>query len=154
MTRVGLSDDTGPVGLLAASYLASGVEPTLSQRLAARGLDRLSASDFRRDYQLLLASRAPWIRAALAGLDRLRQLPEEEAEAAVGVLSGQLQYFVRDLIQAGRKNPNARIEPVLAEVLDEYWDARLQWYAKLFLRMLAEPPAAETARSPQKAPAR
>lgn len=154
LTRVGLSDETGPVGMLIASYLASGVEPTLSQRLAARGLERLSAADFRRDYQLLLSSRAPWIRAALAGLDRLRQLPPEEAEAAVGVLSGQLQYFVRDLVQAGRKNPSARIETVLAEVLDKYWDARLQWYAKLFLRMLAEPPGAETARSLKKAPAR
>lgn len=154
LTRVGVSDETGPVGLLAASYLASGVEPTLSQRLAARGQQRLSAADFRRDYQLLLSSRAPWIRAALAGLDRLRQLPQEEAEAAVGVLSGQLQYFVRDLIQAGRKNPSARIEAVLAEVLDKYWDARLQWYAKLFLRMLAEPPAAETAAAPKKPSAR
>ena len=69
-------------------------------------------------------------------------------------MSGQLRYFVRDVIQAARKHPEASIEAVLADVLDKYWDSRLQWYAKLLLRALAEPPAQETVRAAKKASAR
>ncbi len=154
LSRIAASEQAGPVGLLIASYLARDPELALSQRLAARGLERLSAADFRRDYQLLLSSRAPWIKSALAGLGRLRELPPEEAEAAVNVLSGQLRYFVRDVIQAGRKNPEASIDVVLADVLDKYWDARLQWFAKLMLRALADSPAAETVRAAKKGSSR
>ncbi|HXT60737.1 MAG TPA: hypothetical protein VN699_19010, partial [Pirellulales bacterium] len=151
LARVGASERSGPVGCLVAAWLASGVEPKLSQRLAARGLERLSAADFRRDYQLLLASRSPWIKSVLAGIGRLGDLPPEEAEAAVSVMSGQARYFVRDVISALRKRRETPTETVLAEVLDKYWESRLQWYAKLLLRALAEPPNPETVRAPKKA---
>ena len=72
LTRIGTSEATGPVGLLLAAFLTSGVAPGVSQRLATVGLERLTAADFRRDYQLLLSSRSPWFKAALVGLIRLR----------------------------------------------------------------------------------
>ncbi|HXT60881.1 MAG TPA: hypothetical protein VN699_19740, partial [Pirellulales bacterium] len=75
----------------------------------------------------------------------------EEAEAAVSVMSGQARYFVRDVISALRKRRETPTETVLAEVLDKYWESRLQWYAKLLLRALAEPPNPETVRAPKKA---
>jgi hypothetical protein len=151
LSRVGASEQTGPIGYLVGAWLASGVEPKLSQRLATRGLEKLSAADFRRDYQLLLASRSPWIRSALAGLGRLRDLSPEEAEAAVNVLTGQTRYFLRDVVSALRKRRDAPTEVVLADVLDKYWDSRVQWYVKLLLRAMAEPPSQETVRAPKKA---
>ena len=151
LNRIGASEQAGPVGLLVAAWLASGVEPKLSQRLAAAGLENLSAADFRRDYQLLLGSRSPWVRSALTGIGALRDLPPEEVEAAANVLTGQSRYFLRDLAAALRKRRDAPTETVLAEVLDKYWDSRFQWYAKLLLKAMADAPAAETVRSPKKA---
>lgn len=151
LSRIGSSDQSGPIGLIVAAWLASGVEPKLSQRLAARGLENLSAADFRRDYQLVLGSRSPWIKSALAGIARLRDLSPDEVEAAANVLTGQSRYFMRDLVAAMRKHRDAPTETVLADVLDKYWDSRFQWYAKLLLRAMAEAPVAETVRAPKKA---
>jgi hypothetical protein len=150
LSRIGSGDQAGPVGLLIAAWLASGVEPKLSQRLAAQGLENLSAADFRRDYQLLLGSRSPWIKSALAGIGRLRDLPPDEVEAAANILTGQSRYFMRDLVAALRKHRDAPTETVLADVLDKYWDSRFQWYAKLLLRAMSEAPVAETVRAPKK----
>ena len=150
LSRIGTSEQTGPIGYLVSAWLAAHVEPELSRRLAARGLERLSAEDFRRDYHLLLASKSPWIRSALAGIGRLRDLPAEEVDAAVNLLSGQSRYFLRDLVAASRKQRDVSTETVIAKVLDKYWETRYQYYAKVLLRAVAEDPSQETARAAKK----
>ena len=150
LTRIGAAEQTGPIGYLVAAWLAANVEPELSRKLAARGLEKLSPEDFRHDYHLLLASQSPWIRSALAGIGRLRDLPAEEVNAAVNLMAGQSRYFLRDVVAALRKRRDASTETIVAAVLDKYWENRYQYYAKVLLRAMAEGPSQETARTPKK----
>jgi hypothetical protein len=48
------SSETGPLGYLTAAALLGRTQPPLARKFAARGLERLSEADFRRDCRLFL----------------------------------------------------------------------------------------------------
>lgn len=150
LTLVDGAAQTGPLGYLAATLMSMIVEPAMTQRLAAHGLEKLELADFRRDYALLLESRHPWVQSALAGLKRFSQLDAEQIEAAVRVLPGPLAGFVGDLARRLRAVPDGPADVVLAGLLDEYWESGLRLQAGFVLRWLGESPPPATAKAKAK----
>jgi hypothetical protein len=137
------SATTGPVGHLAAALLAGMIEPSLVRRFAASGLERMTLTDFRRDYSLVLESRSPIVASALAGLGQLSKLDAAHTQAALSVLPKPLASFLGDLVERQRTLPDAPTDVVLAGLLDDYWSGGLEIQVRFVLRWLADsaPPA-------------
>jgi hypothetical protein len=141
------SATTGPAGHLVAALVAGMIEPTLVNRFATAGLQKLTIADFRRDYSLLLESRSPTVASAFAGLERLSKLDPAQAQAAVSVLPKPLASFVGDLVARQRTLPDAPVDVVLAGLLDDYWSGGLEVQARFVLRWLADSSASATAKA-------
>ncbi|HET6879662.1 MAG TPA: hypothetical protein VFI31_05895, partial [Pirellulales bacterium] len=148
------SATTGPAGHLVAALLAGMIEPSLVNRFATAGLQKLTIADFRRDYSLLLESRSPAVALVFAGIDRLSKLDPAQAQAAVSVLPKPLASFIGDLIARQRTLPDAPLDVVLAGLLDDYWSGGLEVQARFVLRWLADSSAPATAKSRQKSKSR
>ena len=144
------SASTGPLGHLAAALLAGMIEPALVNRFAAAGLEKLSIADFRRDYSLVLESRAPAVDAALKGLGQLARLDPAQTQAAISVLPKPLASFLGDFVERQRTLPDAPTDVVLAGLLDDYWSGGLEIQARFVLRWLADSSAPATARAKAK----
>ncbi len=148
------STTTGPLGHLASALIAGMIEPTLVNRFASAGLNKLTIADFRRDYSLLLESRSPAVATVFQGLGRLGKLDPAHSQAAVSVLPKPLASFVGDLVQRERTLPDAPTDVVLAGLLDDYWASGLEIQARFVLRWLADSSASATAKSKAKSKAR
>lgn len=142
----------GPLGHLAAALVAGMIEPTLVNRFASAGLNKLDIAAFRRDYSLLLESRSPVVGSVFRGLGRLGKLDPAHSQAAVSVLPKPLASFVGDLVARERTLPDAPAEVIFAGLLDDYWTSGLELQARFVLRWLAESSA--TARGKTKVKAR
>ncbi|HEV3340989.1 MAG TPA: hypothetical protein VG125_11550, partial [Pirellulales bacterium] len=146
------SATAGPLGHLAAALLAGMIEPTLVKRFAAGGLEKLSITDFRRDYSLILESRSPVVESALSGLGQLGKLDPAHSQAALSVLPKSLGSFLGDLVERERTLTNAPTDVVLAGLLDDYWSSGLELQVRFVLRWLADsaPPATAKGKSKSK----
>lgn len=147
------SATAGPAGHLASALIAGMLEPTLVNRFASAGLNKLTIADFRRDYSLLLESRSPAVASVFQGLGRLGKLDPAHSQAAISVLPKPLASFLGDLIARERTVPDAPTEVVLAGLLDDYWASGLEMKARFVLRWLADSSANATAKSKAKAKA-
>jgi hypothetical protein len=147
------SASTGPLGHLAAALLAGMIEPTLVHRFAAGGLEKMTLTDFRRDYSLVLESRSPIVASALNGLGQLSKLDPAHSQAALSVLPKPLASFLSDLVERQRTVPDAPTDVVLAGLLDDYWASGLEIQVRFVLRWLADtsPPATAKGKSKTKA---
>ena len=145
---------TGPAGHLLAALLAGMIEPTLVNRFATAGLEKLNIADFRRDYSLVLESRDPAVAAALNGLGQLAKLDPAQSQAAISVLPRPLASFLGDYVERQRTLPDAPTDVVLAGLLDDYWTGGLEIQARFLLRWLADASGRATARAKGKTKAR
>jgi TPR repeat protein len=120
------SPDTGPLGYWAAASLVAQVQPGPARRFAARGLERLSAADFRRDCQLFFQDNSPLgqclgkLAAALGNLD------DEDLGALVAGSSPASQDFLRESARALRQAKGQPVIKSLAPALDVYWEKELR----------------------------
>ncbi len=135
------SDHTGPVGYEAIARLLDLANSPARGFFASRGLTRLSAGDFRHDYELLLdsncVSRQCLVNLALglAGLD------DGELEALAGLFSPDNAALLRRSVQLLRQNTSQTLAETLSPVLNEVWDKRLKQMIETDLLKLAKPPA-------------
>lgn len=154
LVRVDRSDQTGPLGYLASTVASLMIEPAMTRRMAAHGLEKSAITDFRRDYLLLLESRGPWVPSAMAGMKQLSQLDARRIDSAVGVLPKPLGQFVADLTGRLQELPDAPTDVVLAGLLDDYWETGLRLRVRLALVWLSElaapPPATAKAKAKAK----
>jgi hypothetical protein len=141
LTGVYESVETGPLGYLAVAEVLEHYQPALARKFAARGLERLSAADFRRDCRLLLEGNSICSQCCQRLAARVRALDDDQLAALVKVESAARGEFIRE---CSRRLRAAKEEPVfeaLAPALDAYWEQELREQVATALRAQAFDPA-------------
>ncbi|MGA2541513.1 MAG: hypothetical protein ABSG78_08100 [Verrucomicrobiota bacterium] len=142
------SDHTGPVGFEAIARLLDLANSPARGPFASRGLTRLSATDFRHDYELLLDGTCVLrqclvnVALGLAGLD------DAELQALAGLLSPDNAALLRRSVQLMRQNPGQTLAETLSPVLNQVWDTRLKPIVEADLLNLAKPPSTNAPPAP------
>ena len=88
LQKICASDSSGPVCFLTASGLLRYVNAPASRFLAARGLEKLSLADFRKDYRLLLDDHCTVARTVERMAVAFRAMSDQEVERAAKLYAG------------------------------------------------------------------
>jgi hypothetical protein len=104
----------------------STLQPPLARKFAARGLERLSAADFRRDCRLFFAGDSISSQCCQRLAAALRDLDDQQAAALANLQSPARGEFIQE---CARRLWAAKDQPVLetlAPPLDLYWEKELR----------------------------
>lgn len=133
------SQEVGPIGYLATAKLLTRVNPSLSRLFAAKGLGKLSFSDFEKDWRLfmwkdhLLSRCVDGMARALKGLD------DEEVETLLTFLSDEQGGFMKQYLKRLKDDPAEQTRAAIASPLERYWEKELKDEVRQALRRLAFP---------------
>jgi len=141
LTGVYESGETGPLGYLAIAEALSHFQPMLARKFAARGLERLSVVDFRRDCRLFLGGSSVFSQCCQRLAANLRGLDEEQVAALAKLQSPARGEFVRECFRRLRAGKDQPVLEVLAPVLDTYWEQELKEQVATALKAWAFDPA-------------
>jgi predicted DCC family thiol-disulfide oxidoreductase YuxK len=121
------SGETGPIGCLVTAQLLKSQNSPLAKAMAARGLERLSADDFRRDCRLFLDENKLCGRWAAVLAVTVRNLNEQELNALMEPVPAPLADFIRDCVPRLRaaKKDQPLVETI-APALDAFWGKELK----------------------------
>jgi Ankyrin repeats (3 copies)/Sel1 repeat/Ankyrin repeat len=115
------SPDTGPLGCLALAQLLGRFQPPLAREAAARGLERLTAADLRRDCRLLLTGDSILSQCCQALVEGLRDMEDAQVEAVVKEQSPATAQFIRESVKRLRANRQQPAFEALGPILDALW---------------------------------
>ena len=140
LQRIYESKETGPIGCLATGNLLNIIKwPQWphARAFADRGLERLSADDFRNDWRLLLKGESVLAQCLVRTAEAFRDLDDEDIEALVLLLPPERATFVRNSVRLLREEKGKPVGEVLRPALDEYWEKVLKKRVEAALRKLA-----------------
>jgi TPR repeat protein len=126
LTGIYESKETGPLGYLAITEVLSHFQALLARKFAARGLERLSAADFRRDCRLFLEGSSISSQCCQRLAASLRALDEEQVAALAKLQSPACGEFIRESARRLRAVENQPVLEALAPALDAYWEQELK----------------------------
>lgn len=132
------SSATGPLGYLVTAQLLKAQDAPGTQAMAARGLERLSANDFRRDCQVFLDENKLCGRLAVGLAGTVSNLDAPELDALLSPMTPVWADFIRDCTR--RLHAAKKDQPLLdtiAPALDGLWEKVLQRETADSLRELA-----------------
>ncbi len=130
------SDQTGPIGYLTIAQLLTYIKSPEARLFATRGLTRLAAGDFRKDWQLLIEGDSRLGRSLQQLAVALGALEEDDVEALTGILPSEAATLVRDSARALRANKTRPVAEILDPFLSEYWDNALKQKVRARLRAI------------------
>jgi hypothetical protein len=133
--------DTGPLGCLALADVLARFQPPLAREVAARGLERLSAADFRCDCRLLLTGDSILSECCQALVTGLRDIDPGKLDALLSQEPAFVGNFVRDGMERLRADTNQPVFEALAPALDGLWDGGLKQRVAEALQAQAVDPA-------------
>ena len=140
LQRIYESKETGPIGCLATGNLLNIIKwPQWphARAFADRGLERLSAGDFRNDWRLLIEGESVLAQCLVRTAEAFRDLDDEDIEALVLLLPPERATFVRNSVRLLREGKGKPVGEVLRPALDEYWEKVLKKRVEAALRKLA-----------------
>jgi Sel1 repeat len=126
LTGIYESKETGPLGYLAIAEVLSHFQPLLARKFAARGLERLSAADFRRDCRLFLEGSAISSQCCQRVAANLGALDEEQAATLAKLQSPARGEFIQETARRLRATKDQPVLEALAPALDTYWEQELK----------------------------
>ena len=126
VTEVYESSETGPLAYWATASLVGRTDSPWKQKFAARGLERLSAEDFRRDCRVLLTGQSVLSQCFQKLAAALGQLSDEELAAVVEKQSPPRAAFIRDCARRLREAKEQAAFDAIAPALDIYWQDELK----------------------------
>jgi len=130
------SGETGPLGYLIIARLLGKLQSPLAQKFAARGLERLSAADFRHDCSLFLAGNSVSSQCCQRLATTLRGLDEEQVAVVAKLQSPARSEFIQDCARRLRAAKDQPVLETLAPALDRYWETELKGEVSRLLRGL------------------
>ena len=122
LTGIYESSETGPLGYLAIAEVLGHFQPPLARKFAARGLERLSAADFRRDCRLFLEGNSISSQCCQRLAASLRALDDEQVAALAKLQSPARGEFIRECSRRLRAAKDQPVLEALAPALDAYWE--------------------------------
>jgi outer membrane protein assembly factor BamA len=135
LTEMANSADIGPLGECLLALVAPLANEDLGETCGLAGLQRLSAKDFRRDYEPLLAQDS-WLGKFVVSLAQAVRTLDAAELAALGRLlpaSVPREGLVQSLREL-KSDPRAPIEVVLPQALDRLWIDVLRAHISKHLR--------------------
>jgi hypothetical protein len=126
LTGIYESGETGPLGYLTVARVLSKLQPPLARKFAARGLERLSAADFRRDYRLFLAGDSISSQCCQRLAAALRDLDDQQTTALANLQSPARGEFIQECARRLRAAKDQPVLETLAPALDLYWEKELK----------------------------
>ena len=140
LTEIYESSETGPLGYLTVAQVLSQMQPPLARKFAARGLERLSTEDFRRDCRLFLTGDAVLSQCCQRLAAALRELDDEQVAALAKLQSPVRGEFIRECARRLRAAKDQPVMEALAPALDSYWEGELKEQVATALRAQAFDP--------------
>jgi hypothetical protein len=138
MSDIYLSKETGPLGFLVTAASLEYLQQETSKHFAAKGLERLSLDDFRRDYRLFLDDHYLTGRFAARLAVTLGNLNEPQLNALLESLPATQADFVRDCAQRLHAAPKSQpLLTTIAPALDTYWEKDLKEKIAVSLKKIA-----------------
>ena len=134
LTGIYESGETGPLGYLTIAQVLRGIQPPLARKFAARGLERLSPADFRRDCQLFLAGNSISSQCLQKLAAALRDLNDEHLTALAKGESPARGEFIREGSRRLRAAKDQPMLEALGPALDSYWESELKEHVANALR--------------------
>ncbi len=137
LTEIYESSETGPLGYLAIAQILTRFQPPLAQKFAARGLERLSTSDFHHDCHQFLTGESITSQCCERLAATLRELDDERVAALAKLQSPARGEFVRECVRRLRAAKGQPVLETLTPALDLYWEKELKEQVANKLRGLA-----------------
>ena len=128
------SNETGPLGCLAVTELLNRLHDPLARKFAARGLERLSPADFRRDCQMFLTGNSVASQCCQRLVTALRDLDNEHLTALTKEESPALGEFLQEGSRRLRAANGQPMLETLEPTLDSYWESELKEQVANLLR--------------------
>jgi TPR repeat protein len=126
LTEIYESSQTGPLACLAVAQVQAGMQPPQVRKFAARGLERLSAADFRRDWSPFLAGNSVFSQCCQRLAAALGKLDDEQVAELAKAQSPAFGEFVRECSRRLRANKEQPLADALGPALDAYWERELK----------------------------
>jgi hypothetical protein len=131
------SSQVGPIGYLTISELLAEINSPYAAMFAQLGLQRLSAADFEKDIELLLAGNSALAQCFQRLATAVRQLSEEDVRALAAVFPPAIERSLLNASKLLHERPNDPIADVLPPAFDAYWEESLRAQVERRLQELA-----------------
>ena len=142
LTELCESSETGPLGFLAAAMLLNQFHSPATRQIAARGLERLSAEDFRRDCRVLLTGHSVLSQCLQNLASSLAGLNEDAVNALTASQPHARATFIRECARRLRESKGQPVFEALAPALDQYWNSEFRAEVAAALRSQSVDPVA------------
>ena len=139
LRRIYESPHTGPIGYLASAKLLTLVNKPLSRVFAARGLQRLSFSDFQKDWALVVTEDRLLFKCFESMAQAAGDLEGAEVDQLLAMFPREQHSFVRDCLQRLQEADTIPAHEALVSSLEVYWENTLKEEVRLALRRLVFP---------------
>jgi hypothetical protein len=133
------SSQVGPIGYLTIAELLAEINSPYAAMFAQLGLQRLSATDFEKDVELLLAGNSALAQCFQRLATAVRQLSEEDARALAAVFPPAIERSLLNASELLHARPNDPIADVLPPAFDRYWEGSLREQVERKLQELTVP---------------
>jgi ankyrin repeat protein len=138
LERAYKSDDIGPIGYLVIAELLTYIKHPAVSAFAQRGLEQLSATDFRKDARLLFEKNSGLADSFARMAAAIKNLDDKDVEALAAILPPGAGEFIRQSVQLLRGRNGTPLDEVLLPAFDEYWVKELKGKVQVRLSKLAE----------------
>lgn len=119
------SDENGPLCFLATGCLLELLNPRLARPFAAKGLEKLSVDDFRKDYHILIHGDGIAGECIRRAAEILRDLDRPQVELLTKAFPGEHGRLLGRAAEVLRRHRDRPIAEALPEVLDDLWQRGL-----------------------------
>lgn len=145
LQRLYESRQTGPIGYLTLARLLAHIQSPTARPFAIRGLTRLSAENFRQDWQLVLQGDSVLAQVVQGFISALAELQEDEVQALAAVLPREAGRLLLHGARTVRENQGRPLPETVAPILERYWDESLRAVIQAQLREVLSQGSRQTA---------
>jgi tetratricopeptide (TPR) repeat protein len=136
LKKVYESEQRGPLCFLVTGALFESVNPSLATVMLCRGLERLSAADFRKEYPILLDPKYPLGQCAHRMAASLRKLDDRDVQALSTLLPEKSAAAFRRWVSDLHRDPKLSVDLAIPALLDAFWQSGLREHVKAALETL------------------
>ena len=144
------SDQIGPVGYLLTAQIFKQLGFPASDAFAQRGLQTLSAEDFRKDWQPLLTKDSKAQEMIRCYLGQFQTCSDEDIRLAASVFPPELALLMEAVSKKLKKIEMKLLHESLDPVLTDFWEKSLKEQVHQQLNNLIAPPGANPASEDKK----
>jgi serine/threonine-protein phosphatase 6 regulatory ankyrin repeat subunit B len=134
------SDQIGPVGYLLTSKFFQQIGFPGFKAFAQRGLQTMSADDFRKDWKPLLTKDSKIKDSIRCSLEKLRTYSAEDIQLAASVFPSEFALLIEMVAQRLKETETEQLQESLDPILTDFWEKSFKEMMRQQLNELLAPP--------------